>query len=229
MLLGLQVPLPPCPLYQQTVPCSGAQLLLLLQEADLLRLVELYLASIPPAEEPAPRVPASVTALPYQVQEQVVREDVRWDLPPCAVHPVQAAVLACLLTADQVPECHVGLMLPWVCLPEHLWRSEPFFRLEHLGHFLLCRPPCRYPSSRCAFKDKSCAACCSGIIHTPGPCAGCVPVSAAGAGLSGAWLVMLALNPDPETCSRAGTVVGTPGQRCSGDRGVLGSNALVLS
>ena len=56
--------------------------------------MELYLASIPPAEEPAPREPGSVTALPYQFQEQVVCEDVRWALLLLAVPPVQAAVLA---------------------------------------------------------------------------------------------------------------------------------------
>ena len=38
-----------------------------------------------------------MTALPYQFQEQVVREDVRWALLFLAVPPVQAAVLACLL------------------------------------------------------------------------------------------------------------------------------------
>ena len=105
--------------------------LLLLQEPDLLRLVELYLASIPPVEEPARREPASVMALPYQFQEQVVREDVRWDLLlPCGSACAGRCLLGCLLGAGQAhrrdmrPSVPCGGLLAALARVTHLLDHE---------------------------------------------------------------------------------------------------------
>ena len=45
------------------------------------RLVEQWLASIPPNDEPVPRVPGSLTKLQYKFPEKVIVEKVRWASP----------------------------------------------------------------------------------------------------------------------------------------------------
>ncbi len=48
-----------------------------LQDVDVRQLIETYLASIPESNHLKPRLPSSVTALPFTFPEGVVREDVR--------------------------------------------------------------------------------------------------------------------------------------------------------
>ena len=47
------------------------------QEESFEKLVETYLASIPAAEQPEPVAMGSLTPLPVQFPQEVVREDVR--------------------------------------------------------------------------------------------------------------------------------------------------------
>ncbi len=54
-----------------------------------------------------------MTALPYQFQEQVVREDVRWDLLlPCGSTCAGRCLLGCLLGAGQAHRRDVRPSVP---------------------------------------------------------------------------------------------------------------------